>query len=170
MLRAVQPETRYARREDGYVAYQVVGDGPLDLVFIPSWARNVEVMWEEPSIARFFPRLSTFSRVLCFDKRGTGISDPVPLAALPTLEQWEDDVLAVMDAVGSQRAAVVGHAEGGPMAMLFAASHPERTVALVLMETFARLRRDVDYPHGIPSTQVDPQNAWRVPKRNCTWL
>ena len=150
----MQPETRYARAGEAYVGYQVIGDGPLDVVFIPAWNSNVDVMWEEPSLARFLRRLASFARVICFDKRGTGISDPVPLAALPTLEQWADDVLAVMDAVGSQRAAVVGHAEGGPMAMLFAASHPERTVALVLMETFARLRRDVDYPHGIPSTQV----------------
>ena len=98
---AVQPETRYARSKDGSVAYQVVGDGPLDLVLIPSWASNVDVMWEEPSFARFLHRLATFSRLLCFDKRGTGVSDPVPLAAVPTLEQWTDDVRAVMDVGGS---------------------------------------------------------------------
>ena len=150
----MQPETRYARSEDGYVAYQVVGDGPLDLVFIPSWASNVEVMWEEPSIARFFPRLSTFSRVLCFDKRGTGVSDPVPLAALPTLEQWMDDVRTVMEAAGSKRAALLGTHEGGQMAILFAATYPERTSALILVDTCARHVRDVDYPWGLPADRV----------------
>src|SRR5436309_3445212 len=154
MLRAVQPETRYARSKDGHVAYQVVGDGPLDLVFIPSWASNVEVMWEEPSIARFFPRLSTFSRVLCFDKRGTGVSDPVPLAALPTLEQWMDDVRTVMEAAGSKRAALLGTHEGGQMAILFAATYPERTSALILVDTCARHVRDVDYPWGLPADRV----------------
>src|SRR5262249_21176228 len=108
----VQPETRYARSEDGYVAYQVVGDGPLDLVFISSWVSNVEVLWEEPLFAQFLRRLATFSRLLCFDKRGSGISDPVPLAAMPTLEQWTDDVRTVMDAVGSKRAALLGVTEG----------------------------------------------------------
>lgn len=107
----MQPETRYARGEDGYVAYQVVGKSPLDLVFIPSWFSNIEVMWEEPS---------TFSRLLCFDKRGSGVSDPVALSALPTLEQWMDDVRAVMDASGSKRPALLGTQEGGQMAILFA--------------------------------------------------
>ena len=116
------PETRYARSKDGDVAYQVVGDGPLDLVFIPWWGTNIDVMWEEPSIARFLGRLASFSRLVCFDKRGTGVSDALPLAALPTLEQWTDDVRTVMDAVGSTRAALLGHSQGGQMAMLFAAT------------------------------------------------
>jgi len=150
----VHPDTRYAKVGDNYVGYQVIGDGPLDVVFIPAWNSNVDVMWEEPSLAHFLRRLASFARLICFDKRGTGISDPVPLAALPTLEQWIDDVRAVMDATGSQRAAVLGHAEGGMMAMLFAASHPQRASALVLMEALARLRRDVDYPCGIPSDRV----------------
>jgi class 3 adenylate cyclase len=150
----VQPETRYARSEDGYVAYQVVGDGPLDLVHITSWVSNVEVMWEEPSHARFLRRLATFSRLLCFDKRGSGISDPVPLAAVPTLEQWTDDVRTVMDAAGSKRAALLGIAEGAQMAMLFAATYPERTSALVLFNTSARFLRDVDYPWGLPADRV----------------
>ncbi len=112
----MQPETRYAPSKDGYVAYQIVGHGPLDLVFIPGWANNVEVMWEEPTLSSYLRRLATFSRLLCFDKRGTGVSDPVPLAALPTLEEWMDDVRAVMDAAGSKRAALLGSNEGGPMA------------------------------------------------------
>jgi class 3 adenylate cyclase/pimeloyl-ACP methyl ester carboxylesterase len=150
----VQPETRYARKKDGYVAYQVVGNGPLDLVFIPTWNTNIDVMWEEPSLARFLHRLATFSRLICFDKRGAGVSDPVPLAALPTLEQWMDDVRTVMDAALVQRAALLGHAEGGQMAMLFAATHPERTSALILADTSARQLRAHDYPCGFPADRV----------------
>src|SRR5262245_35558555 len=108
-------------------------------------------MWEEPSVARFLQRLATFSRLLCFDKRGTGVSDPVPLAALPTLEQWMDDVRAVMEAARSERATLLGHGDGGQMAMLFAATYPDRTSALILANTSARLLRDVDYPWGLPS-------------------
>ena len=149
-----EPETHYTRGKEGHVAYQVVGDGPFDVVFIPSWLSCVEAMWEEPTLAHFLRRLGMFSRLLCFDKRGSGVSDPVPLAALPTLEQWNDDVRAVMDAVGSQRAALLGVAEGGPMAMLFAATYPERTSALVLVNTFARLLRDADYGCGYPADRV----------------
>jgi class 3 adenylate cyclase len=150
----VQPETRYVKRRDGHVAYQIFGDGPLDLVFIPGWVSNVEVMWEEPLLARFLDRLSTFSRVLCFDKRGSGVSDPVPLAALPSLEQWMDDVRTVMDAAGLARAAMLSSGEGGQMAMLFAATYPERVSALVLVATSARYLRDVDYPWGLPADRV----------------
>jgi class 3 adenylate cyclase/alpha-beta hydrolase superfamily lysophospholipase len=149
-----EPETHYTRGKDGHVAYQVVGDGPFDLVLNPSWVTNLDAMWEEPTLARFLRRLGAFSRLICFDKRGTGVSDPIPLAAIPTLEQWNDDVRAVMDAVGSERAAILGLVEGGPMAMLFAATYPERTSALVLVETFARLRRDADYPIGYPAAAV----------------
>src|SRR5262245_43950768 len=102
------PDTLYASSEDGRVAYQVVGSGELDLVFVPWWVSNLDVMWEEPSLARFLRRLATFSRLLCFDKRGAGVSDAVP-TALPTLEQWSDDVRTVMRAVGSKRAALLGH-------------------------------------------------------------
>ncbi len=150
----VQPETRYARSAEGRVAYQVVGDGPMDLVFIQPWTSNIDAMWEEPSVVRFLQRLATFSRLVCFDKRGTGVSDPVPLAALPTLEQWMDDVRIVMEAARSERAALLGHGDGGQMAMLFAATYPERTSALILADTFARVLRDVDYPWGFPSDRV----------------
>jgi len=150
----VQPETRYARSKDGHVAYQVVGDGPFDLVFVSGWTSNVDVMWEEPSLAHFLHRLASFGRLLCFDKRGTGVSDPVPLAAPPTLEQWMDDIRAVMDAAGSERAALFGHGiGGGQMSMLFAATYPERSSALVLLDAFARLVRDVDYPYGLTLEQ-----------------
>ncbi|MGR2753759.1 adenylate/guanylate cyclase domain-containing protein [Agromyces arachidis] len=150
-IRAARPEEPgYAATEDGYVAYRVFGTGPRDLLVIGNWASNVEVLAEHPSMARYLDRLSRFARVICFDKRGAGLSDPVPLNALPTLEHWIDDARAVLDAVGSESAALLGDAEGGPMAMTFAATHPERTRALVLVNTFARMLRDDDYPIGMP--------------------
>jgi len=144
--------TRYAKTPDGlHVAYSVLGDGPFDLVFISDWRSHVEVITEEPSAARFFERLASFSRLIWFDKRGTGLSDPVALAALPSLEDWMDDVRVVLDAVGSERAALLGSTGGGPMAILFAATHPDRTQALVLANTFARLTQADDYLSGIPA-------------------
>ena len=132
------PETRYAKTADGvHIAYQVVGDGPVDMVFVMGWVTNIEAMWEEPAFARFLGRLSSFSRLILFDKRGVGLSDRVPDDRLPDLETRMDDVRAVMDAVGSERAVVFGVSEGGPMSMLFAATYPERTIALVLYGTAA---------------------------------
>ena len=157
------PETRYARSRDGNVAYQAFGKGPFDLVFIPWWVSNIDVMWEEQSLATFLERLATFSRVLCFDKRGTGVSDTVPLVALPTLEQWSDDVRTVMEAAGSQRAVLLGHDTGGQMAMLFAATYPDKTSALVLLDSSARRVRDVDYPWGLPASSFPA--PWRSSKR-----
>ena len=148
------PETWYARSKDGNVAYQVVGDGPQDLVFIPSWLSNIDVMWEEPLLAHFLRRLATFSRILCFDKRGAGASDTVSLGELPTLEQWSDDVRTVMEAAGSKRAALLGLGAGGQMAMLFAASYPELTSALILVGSAARRLRAVDYPWGLPGDRL----------------
>ena len=117
------------------IAYQVAGDGPFDLVFVPGFISNLDLIWEEPNRARFFSRLASFSRLILFDKRGTGLSDRV--ATLPPLEERMDDVRAVMDAVGSQRAALFGISEGGPMSILFAATYPERTRALVMYGTYA---------------------------------
>jgi len=132
------PATRYAKTADAvHIAYQVVGTGPVDIVFVMGWVTNVEVMWEDPDFARFLERLSTFSRLILFDKRGVGLSDRVPQDRLPDLETRMDDVRAVMDAVGSERAVVFGVSEGGPMSMLFAATYPERTVALALYGTAA---------------------------------
>ena len=131
----MQPETRYARSGDVHVAYQAVGGGPLDLVLVPGFVSHVEEWWEEPLCARFMERLASFSRLILFDKRGTGLSDRG--ADVPTFEQRMDDVRAVMDAAGSERAAVLGISEGGAMSALFAATHPERTAALVLYGTFA---------------------------------
>ena len=140
------PETMYARSGDVNIAYQVIGDAPLDLVFVMGWVSHLEYFWREPSFARFLMRLASFARLILFDKRGTGLSDRVPINELPTLEQRMDDVRAVMDAVGSERAALCGVSEGGPMCSLFAATYPEKTLALVMIGTYAKRIRDADYP------------------------
>ena len=140
------PETMYARSGEVNIAYQVVGDAPLDLVFVMGWVSHMEYFWREPSFARFLRRLSSFSRLILFDKRGTGLSDRVPINRLPTLEQRMDDVRAVLDAVGSERAALCGVSEGGPMCSLFAATYPEKTSALVMIGTYAKRTRAADYP------------------------
>jgi class 3 adenylate cyclase len=140
---SVPPETRYTRSGHFYIAYQVVGDGQIDLVYVPSWISQVEHYWEEPAVARYFRRLASFARVILFDRRGSGLSDPVPEA--PTLEEQMDDVVAVMDAAGSERAAVFAQLDGGAMAALFAATHPERTTALVLYQAMPRTSWAPDY-------------------------
>jgi class 3 adenylate cyclase len=140
------PETLYARSGDVNIAYQVLGEGELDLVYVPGWVSNIEFMWTYPPFAHFLTRLTGFSRLISFDKRGTGLSDSVPLDRLPTLEQRMDDVRAVLDAVGSERAALFGHSEGGNMCMLFAATYPERVEALVMLAVFAKRLRSDDYP------------------------
>lgn len=140
------PETRYAKSGNVNIAYQVIGNGPLDLVFVMGWVSHLEYFWEEPSFARFLLRLASFSRLILFDKRGTGLSDPVPISSLPTLEERMDDVRAVMNAVGSKRAVLVGVSEGGPLCSLFAATYPENTSALVMIGTYAKRIRDLDYP------------------------
>lgn len=137
------PATRYARSGDVNIAYQVLGEGP-DMVVIPGWVSHVEQAWEVPAFAAFLRRLASFARVMLFDRRGTGMSDRV--ASMPTLEQRMDDIRAVMDAAGSERAALFGISEGGPLGMLFAATYPERTTALALYGTFARGSWHEDYP------------------------
>ena len=146
------PETMYARSGDVNIAYQVIGDAPLDLVFVMGWVSHLEYFWREPTFARFLMRLASFSRLILFDKRGTGLSDRVPINKLPTLEQRMDDVRAVMDAVGSERAALCGVSEGGPMCSLFAATYPEKTIALVMIGTYAKRLRDAEYPWA-PTTE-----------------
>jgi pimeloyl-ACP methyl ester carboxylesterase len=143
----VAPTTRYARSGDLAIAYQVVGSGDMDLVMAPGFVSHLDWAWQEPSLQRFLERLASFSRLVLFDKRGTGLSDPVSGPA--TLEERVDDLRAVMDAAGSQRAAVLGVSEGGSMAMLFAAQHPERTQALVLYGATPRFTVAPDYPFGI---------------------
>lgn len=143
------PPTQYARAGETSIAYQVVGDGPIDLVLVLGFATHLEVQWEAPPLARFFERLGSFSRLIIFDKRGSGLSDPV--SEVPTLEQRIDDVRAVMDAAGSERAALFGISEGGPMSVLFAATHPERATALALYGAMARTTEAPDYPWGSPA-------------------
>src|SRR5262245_6376283 len=130
------PKTRYARSGDLHIAYQVMGEAALDLVFVPGFVSHLEQDWQSPATATCLGRLASFSRLIRFDKRGTGLSDRV--GGMPTLEQRMDDVRAVMDSVGSERAALFGVSEGGPMSVLFAATYPERTSALVLYGTYAR--------------------------------
>ncbi len=147
----MKPKTEFARNPDGqYVAYQVCGSGGPDIVFIPDWVTNLDVMWEEPTLARFLERLASMGRLICFDKRGTGVSDPVPMGVVPTFEEWMCDVGSVLDAAGSERAALIGHGDGAPMAIMFAATHPDRTSALVLADAYARRSRAPDYQCGVP--------------------
>ncbi len=136
----------YARSGEVNIAYQVVGDGPLDLVFVPGFISHLDLQWADPRIARFLEQLASFSRLIMFDKRGTGLSDPV--AAPAPLEDRMDDVRAVMDAAGSDRAALFGLSEGGPMSVLFAATYPERTRALILCGTFPTGTADPDENPG----------------------
>src|SRR6476469_1373054 len=128
--------TRYADSGGVSIAYQVVGDGPLDLVLVPGFATHLEMGWEAPMMVRMYERLASFSRLILFDKRGTGMSDPV--TGVPTLEERMDDVRAVMDAAGSERATLFGISEGGPMSVLFAATYPERVTALILYGAMGR--------------------------------
>ncbi len=138
------PETRYAKSGDVSIAYQVVGDGPFDLVYVPGAVSNVDLVWEDPARGAFFERIASFCRLIIFDKRGTGASDRV--AGIANLETRMDDVRAVMDAAGSERAALVGVSEGGPMSILFAATYPERTPALVVYGSLPRFVWAPDFP------------------------
>jgi len=138
------PQTRYAHSGRVNIAYQVVGDGPIDVMFVMGWVSHLDYFWAEPSFARFLRRLASFSRLILFDKRGTGLSDRV--GDLPTLEDRMDDVRAVLDAVGSRQAALLGVSEGGPLCALYATTYPERTQALVMIGTYAKRRWAPDYP------------------------
>jgi class 3 adenylate cyclase len=151
----MQPETLFAQGPEGQIAYQVFGEGSLDLLFLPPWSWSIDLMWDEPRVERFMRRLATFSRVIVFDKRGMGSSDPIPLDALPTLEEWSDDMRVVLDAVGVERAAIVADADSTSMAIVFAATHPERTSGFVLVDGAARFLRDDDYPAGVPERFID---------------
>jgi pimeloyl-ACP methyl ester carboxylesterase len=139
-------DVRYADSDGCSIAYEVFGAGPRDLVFVHGWVTNVELLWEHPRVADAMQRLGSFCRVIHFDKRGTGLSDRVPVDRLPTLEQRMDDVRAVMDAAGSQRAVLFGHSEAGPMCVLFSAVYPQRVEGLVLYGTFAVRQRHAGYP------------------------
>ena len=149
MLDPNQLDTRYAKSGELNIAYQMFGSGELNLVLIPGWASHVENIWTLADFAAFAEKLAHFARVVMIDRRGTGLSDPV--SNPPTLEERMDDVRAVLDAVGWERAAIWGISEGGPMAMMFAATYPARTQALLLYGTFARFSRGEGYPHGYPA-------------------
>src|SRR3982751_5389421 len=146
------PETRYASSDGVSIAYQTIGEGPIDLVVVPGWVSNLDAYWEEPAVEAFYRRLASFSRLILFDKRGTGLSDRV--AELPSLEVRMDDVRAVLDAVGSERAALFGYSEGGPMCALFAATYPERTSALVMVGSYARMMQTPAFPCGRTQQQL----------------
>jgi pimeloyl-ACP methyl ester carboxylesterase len=152
---APEDSIHYAHSGDVNIAYQVVGSGPRDIVFVMGWVSHLEYFWREPSFARFLLRLASNARLILFDKRGTGRSDPVPVSAMPTLEQRLDDVRAVMEAAGSERAVLMGVSEGGPLCSLFAATYPSRTEALVMIGSYARRLRDADYPWGPTSQERD---------------
>jgi pimeloyl-ACP methyl ester carboxylesterase len=161
-LMRTPPETRYAKSGDLHIAYQVVGSGPLNLVLVPGFVSHIEWLWEEPGCARFLARLASFSRLILFDKRGTGLSDQV--ADMPTLEERMDDVRAVLDAAGADQAAIMGVSEGGPMSVLFAATYPKRTRALVLCATFADAGAWVRTPEHLERMLDFVDKAWGTGK------
>ena len=146
------PETRYAKSGDVHIAYQVTGSGPLDVVLVPGFMSHLEADWESPVRTRVLQRLSSFCRLIRFDKRGTGLSDRVKI---PTLEERMDDVRAVMDAAGSPKAALFGYSEGGPMSILFSATYPDRTTALVIYGSYARRVRGPDHPAGMTADEFN---------------
>jgi pimeloyl-ACP methyl ester carboxylesterase len=148
-----RPAVRYARSGAVNIAFQVVGSGPIDIVFVMGWVSHLEYFWREPSFDRFLRRLATMGRLIVFDKRGTGLSDPVPLHELPTLDERLDDVRAVMEAAGSEHAVLLGVSEGGPLCTLFAATYPEKTDALIMIGSYARRLADAEYPWGLSRDQ-----------------
>jgi class 3 adenylate cyclase len=151
------PDTRYAKSPDGvHIAYQVLGTSPIDLVLAPGFVSHVEHSWEDPALARFLRRLASFSRLVVFDKRGTGMSDRIPDDHPPLLEDRVGDIVAVMEAAGSDRAALMGVSETGPMTLLFAATYPERTRALVEYGTFTG---GVDKP-AYPWAPTTDESEW----------
>jgi pimeloyl-ACP methyl ester carboxylesterase len=155
------PETRYAESPDGvHLAYQIVGEGELDVVFVPDWLNHVEAQWEEPISERVLRRLASFSRLLLFDKKGTGLSDPVALSHLPTIEEWMDDLRIVLDAAGSESAALVCASGGAFLGLLFAATHPKRVAALVVIDGSSCIRRREDYPEGVSPNILAWARSW----------
>jgi pimeloyl-ACP methyl ester carboxylesterase len=164
-----RPQTRYVDVGGAEVAYQVAGQGPPDVVYVPGFS-HVDLIWEDLQYATFLERLASFGRLILFDRRGTGASDAVPDNAMPTWEEWADDVRAVLDAAGSKRAVVLAEADGGPAGLLFTATHPERVTGLILANTTARRLRADDYPIGIAPEAVDHvietyRATWGTPDR-----
>ena len=157
MFASMRPRTHYAKAGDISIAYQVTGDGPIDLVRVPGWISNIDYDWEYPPQARLIERFSQFTRFIRFDKRGTGLSDRE--VGYPTLEQRMEDVHAVMDAVGSDRAVLFGSSEGGNMCILFAATYPDRTAGLILHGCQARGEWAPDYPWAPTKEETEEQLA-----------
>ena len=150
---AMDVDVHYARSGDLRIAYATFGDGPVDFVFVPGWVSHLESWWEADAPARFFRRIASFSRLIMFDKRGTGLSDP--FTGVPTLEERSDDVRAVMEAAGSTSAFVCGLSEGGPMSVLFSAAYPDRTRGLILIGSNVRMLKSPDWPHGWTREQCE---------------
>jgi pimeloyl-ACP methyl ester carboxylesterase len=148
---AVQPETNYASLGRDRIAYQVLGDGPPDLVMIPGSFSHIDTAWEDPGIALYLRTLASFSRLIVFDRRGSGASDPLPPDPLPLWESQAEELAAILDEVGSERTALLAETDAGPAALFFAATKPERTSALILGHTTAKYVRSDDYPIGIPA-------------------
>ena len=144
----MRPETRYGKTGDIHIAYQVFGDGPVDMVLVTEFWHSIEMQWDQPDLAAFLERMGSFARVISFDQRGSGVSDPVSLRELTSLDLWMDDINLVMDEVEAESAVLYGIGGGGTMSMLFAATHPQRVSGLVLVNSFARLSRAPDYPWG----------------------
>jgi pimeloyl-ACP methyl ester carboxylesterase/DNA-binding CsgD family transcriptional regulator len=153
-------QTRYARSGTVHIAYQAIGQGPIDLVFVPGFISNLEVQWEDPGFSHLLRRLSTFSRLLVFDKRGTGLSDRVDPHDLPDLEARMDDLRAVMDAAGSRKAAILAASDGVPLSILFAATHPERTRSLVLYGGYASYADSVTGAAELPAFLEEVESTW----------
>jgi pimeloyl-ACP methyl ester carboxylesterase len=144
------PETRYARLQGDRIAYQVLGEGPPDLVLTPGSFGHLDIGWEDPGIALFCRTLASFCRLIIFDRRGTGISDPLPPDPLPPWEAYAQELAAVLDEVGTERAALLAELDAGPTAIIFAATQPQRVRALVLSHATARFVAADDYPIGLP--------------------
>lgn len=140
----MRPKTNYTKSGDFNIAYQVIGDGPVDIIYIPGWVSNIDMMWSEPRLAAFLTRLTLFSRLILFDKRGTGLSDRTD--EYSTMEERMDDIIAVMDATGSEKAFLFSHSEGGSVSLLFSLNHPERTRGVIGFGIFAKRRYSKDYP------------------------
>jgi pimeloyl-ACP methyl ester carboxylesterase len=153
----VTPETRYARAGDVHIAHQVLGEGPVDVVLADQWFSNMEAQWDVPPLADLRRRLASFSRLIMFDRRGMGLSDPVAIESLPSLDAWMDDLRAVMVAARSERAALIANIGGAITGLVFAASHPDRLSSLVIVDGFARVRTAPDYPAGMPDEEADRQ-------------
>jgi len=151
----MNPETRYARRGDLHIAYQILGTGPIDVLLLDQWFSHMDGQWDVAPLAAFRERLASFGRLIMFDKTGTGLSDPVPTNMLPSIDEWMADVPAVLDAADAERAAIVTNIGGGLMAISYAAAHPERVSALVLVDCFARFVVADDFPIGASPEAVD---------------